>query len=374
MARNAKELFAELSELDRKEVLDRAGKSLEEEMTLRQLRRLFLGTQTALGNKIGIKQAAVSRLENRSDMHLSTLKQMIDTMGGKVKIIAQFADRPGVSVNLFDALDTPDPQPKVKKRRRRATPKTPSPDPSPPRSNRKDLEPRTQEPRHKGGGGPGADGEAPRGPVSTRPDAGRDRGHDLRLLRRPRRAHRIFRPVLARRNAPFCLSVSTRGGHHHAAAPTMSPDDRLLRRCCRALWMAWGVACPSRFCMRLRPTRPRPMDTASRMTLRIFISSPGDVPVERERAADVVRRLQEEFVHYAVLEPFFWEDQPARATETFQSQFPEASAMDIVIGVLWARIGTPLPLDKVRPDGRRYESGTVYELETAAESINARDS
>ena len=114
------------------------------------------------------------------------------------------------------------------------------------------------------------------------------------------------------------------------------------------------------------------MDTPSRLTLRIFISSPGDVPVERDRAADVVARLQGEFVHYAVLKPFFWEDQPARATDTFQSQFPEASGMDIVVGILWARIGTPLPLDKARPDGRRYESGTVYELETAAESYRGR--
>ncbi len=114
------------------------------------------------------------------------------------------------------------------------------------------------------------------------------------------------------------------------------------------------------------------MESHSRLTLRIFISSPGDVPIERDRAADVVARLQEEFLHYAVLEPFFWEDEPARATATFQSQFPEASGMDIVVGILWARIGTPLPVDKARPDGRRYESGTVYELETAAEAYQSR--
>ena len=46
--------------------------------------------------------------------------------------------------------------------------------------------------------------------------------------------------------------------------------------------------------------------------------------------------------------------------------------MDIVVGILWARIGTPLPFDKARPDGRRYESGTVYELETAAEAYQSR--
>ena len=38
------------------------------------------------------------------------------------------------------------------------------------------------------------------------------------------------------------------------------------------------------------------METRSRLTLPIFISSPGDVPVERHRVADVVARLQEEFV------------------------------------------------------------------------------
>ena len=63
-------------------------------------------------------------------------------------------------------------------------------------------------------------------------------------------------------------------------------------------------------------------------------------------------------------------DARTRATDAFQSQFPEASTMDIVVGILWARSGTPLPLDKTRSDGRRYGSGTVYELETAASLID----
>jgi hypothetical protein len=63
---------------------------------------------------------------------------------------------------------------------------------------------------------------------------------------------------------------------------------------------------------------------------------------------------------------------PARATASFQEQIPEASGMDIVVGILWARIGTPLDGNKTRKDGSRYESGTVYELETAAESYRAR--
>jgi transcriptional regulator with XRE-family HTH domain len=106
MARNAKELFAELPKARRKAILDRADELIAEEMTLIELRKAILGTQAKLGKKMGIKQAAVSRRERRSDMRVSTLKQIIDGLGGKVRIIAQFANRPAISVSLFDALDT----------------------------------------------------------------------------------------------------------------------------------------------------------------------------------------------------------------------------------------------------------------------------
>ncbi len=97
----------------------------------------------------------------------------------------------------------------------------------------------------------------------------------------------------------------------------------------------------------------KPVDASSPLTLRIFVSSPGDVPVERARAAGVVARLQDEFKHYAVLEAVFWEDVPAKPTDTYQRQLPQASAMDVVVGILWTRIGTPLPPDMVRADGTR---------------------
>jgi hypothetical protein len=54
---------------------------------------------------LGIKQAAVSRLERRTDMYLSTLRNLIVSMGGTLRIIAQFPDRPPVCINLFHALD-----------------------------------------------------------------------------------------------------------------------------------------------------------------------------------------------------------------------------------------------------------------------------
>ena len=47
----------------------------------------------------------MSRLERRTDMYLSTLRNLIVSMGGTLRIIAQFPDRPPVCINQFEALD-----------------------------------------------------------------------------------------------------------------------------------------------------------------------------------------------------------------------------------------------------------------------------
>jgi transcriptional regulator with XRE-family HTH domain len=115
MARNVKDILAKLPESRRKAIVAGADAMFAEEMTLAEIRKMVLGTQAQLAKKMGIKQAAVSRLERRADMHLSTLKQIIDAMGGKIQVVAQFTNRPSVPVNLFDALAAVDSPPKGKK-------------------------------------------------------------------------------------------------------------------------------------------------------------------------------------------------------------------------------------------------------------------
>jgi transcriptional regulator with XRE-family HTH domain len=105
MPRNVNEILAKLPEPRRKAILAGADAMLAEEMTLAEIRKMILGSQAALAKKMGIKQAAVSRLERRANIHLSTLKQLIGAMGGEMKIVAQFAGRPGVVVSLHDAFD-----------------------------------------------------------------------------------------------------------------------------------------------------------------------------------------------------------------------------------------------------------------------------
>jgi tetratricopeptide (TPR) repeat protein len=106
--------------------------------------------------------------------------------------------------------------------------------------------------------------------------------------------------------------------------------------------------------------------------LRIFISSPGDVFEERAIAERVIQRLQSEYVGRVVLEPVLWEHEPLVATSHFQEQLVRPSETDVVISILWSRLGTRLPSGFARADGSRYDSGTEYEFEDALSGYRAR--
>lgn len=101
--------------------------------------------------------------------------------------------------------------------------------------------------------------------------------------------------------------------------------------------------------------------------IKVFISSPGDVIPERQIAKLVLGRLNDEFSGRAMLVPILWEDEPLLVTETFQAQIHPPREADIYLGILWSRIGSPLPPSICRADGSAYESGTVFEFEDALE-------
>ena len=61
-------------------------------VALRELRELHGLSQIDLGAKLGIKQAAVSRVERRSDLHLDTLMAIVQALGGTLEIRARFPE------------------------------------------------------------------------------------------------------------------------------------------------------------------------------------------------------------------------------------------------------------------------------------------
>ena len=107
-------------------------------------------------------------------------------------------------------------------------------------------------------------------------------------------------------------------------------------------------------------------------SISIFISSPGDVGREREIARRVLGRLQGEFQGRAQLEPYFWEYEPMLASRDYQGNIPSTADFDIVVCILWSRLGSRLHSSYRRPEGGVYESGTEYELETARAAAASR--
>jgi hypothetical protein len=104
----------------------------------------------------------------------------------------------------------------------------------------------------------------------------------------------------------------------------------------------------------------------SKPTIRIFISSPGDVLYERQIAKRIIAKLGKEFAASVRLEALLWEDMPLQATTSFQEgidQIANANLVDIAIFILWSRLGSPLSDKFKKPDGGYYKSGTEYEFE-----------
>jgi hypothetical protein len=119
--------------------------------------------------------------------------------------------------------------------------------------------------------------------------------------------------------------------------------------------------------------------------IHVFISSPGDVTDERNLA----RRLLKDELPY---DPFLrdkvtfdvvsWDD-PAAPIPMLSILTPQEavnrfgcrpSECDIVIVVLWSRLGTHLDLSKFKkPNGEPYLSGTEYEYEDAANAQKPPD-
>jgi DNA-binding XRE family transcriptional regulator len=97
MTKKLKDLLVKLR-VQRQARIERRAQELA---TLKELRTNAQQTQVDLALALGVGQDAISRLEQRSDMLLSTLRLYIESLGGKLQLVAQFPGRPPV---LLDHL------------------------------------------------------------------------------------------------------------------------------------------------------------------------------------------------------------------------------------------------------------------------------
>src|SRR6266496_4173843 len=100
----------------RRKIENRVTALIDEEKSLQDLRRAHKLTQKRMAEVLGIGQDSVSRLEQRSDLLLSTLRSYVEAMGGRLTLVAEFPDHKPVVLSGIAALDT-DPTPTLPRAR-----------------------------------------------------------------------------------------------------------------------------------------------------------------------------------------------------------------------------------------------------------------
>jgi hypothetical protein len=104
MTKRFEQFLAELPAEEQSAIAQETERLIAEEMTLRQLSKARKHSQELVGEILHVNQAAVSKIERRTDMYVSTLRSFIQAMGGELEIIARFPDQPPVRINQFEEL------------------------------------------------------------------------------------------------------------------------------------------------------------------------------------------------------------------------------------------------------------------------------
>jgi transcriptional regulator with XRE-family HTH domain len=104
MPKTLDDVIAAMPPEQQREVSAKAALLIEEEATLRDLRKAHALTQERMAEALHISQDGVSRIEKRSDFLLSTLRSYVEAMGGKLTLVAEFPDRKPVSIRGIESL------------------------------------------------------------------------------------------------------------------------------------------------------------------------------------------------------------------------------------------------------------------------------
>lgn len=100
MARNYTELQAKMDPASRADNARRVRGELQR-MALDELRRAKQLTQADMAEMLDVPQSSISRIEQRADMYLSTLRDYVHAMGGVLQIQAVFPDGGTVAISRF---------------------------------------------------------------------------------------------------------------------------------------------------------------------------------------------------------------------------------------------------------------------------------
>ena len=102
MARKMEDFIASLPAERQQRIKERSEELLQEHMALQELRKAMAFTQEQIAQELCMDQGNLSKLERRTDLMLSTLRRYIEAMGGSLRIIAEFPEKPPVEITGFE--------------------------------------------------------------------------------------------------------------------------------------------------------------------------------------------------------------------------------------------------------------------------------
>jgi len=108
MSTTLKSKLDKIPDKRRKNIQSRAAELIEEEMSLVKLRHALKLTQERVAENLSMRQEGISRLEKRSDLLLSTLRNYINAMGGDLNLIVEFPDRKPIKLHGLGEIDSQD--------------------------------------------------------------------------------------------------------------------------------------------------------------------------------------------------------------------------------------------------------------------------
>lgn len=101
MGTRIEKVMKNISSERRAKIKARTDELISEYMTLQKLRKAQDLTQKRLAKLLKVGQDSISRIESRNDMFLSTLQKYISAMGGDLKLLVEFPNKPPV---ILDGL------------------------------------------------------------------------------------------------------------------------------------------------------------------------------------------------------------------------------------------------------------------------------
>ncbi|MGC6331064.1 XRE family transcriptional regulator [Rhizorhabdus sp. FW153] len=81
--------------------------ALTEAMSLAELRQARQLTQAMLSETLHVGQAAVAKMEKRTDMYVGNLRRFIEAMGGELDVVARFPEG-AVKISNFSDIGVPE--------------------------------------------------------------------------------------------------------------------------------------------------------------------------------------------------------------------------------------------------------------------------